>query len=153
MKKVNIWIEKNRETLWFAVLMHGLLLFFLLLIFKPVYETNDDMGISQMVNGVKCNIYAFTYRDPLAVNEETEAAAFVGFYLDKNVNIKDNKVYLNGEFTGYEGTKVNIEVKAQAVYAEADESKETLMEVLNKMTTNPWATTNNETTTPSGVNQ
>ncbi len=53
MKKVNVWMEKNREKLWFAVLMHGLLLFFLLLIFKPVYETNDDMGISQMVSGVK----------------------------------------------------------------------------------------------------
>lgn len=53
MKYIAQWMEKNREKLWFAVLSHGLLLFFLLLIFRPIYETNDDMGISQMVNGAK----------------------------------------------------------------------------------------------------
>ena len=46
-------IEKHREKLWFSVLVNILLLLILLLVFRPVYETNDDMGMANMVNGAK----------------------------------------------------------------------------------------------------
>lgn len=46
-------IEKHRESAWFSVLANVLLLLFLLLIFRPAYETNDDMGMANIVNGAK----------------------------------------------------------------------------------------------------
>ena len=47
------WIKKNKKKFWFALLINGALLLLLLLIFRPKYETNDDMGILCMVSGVK----------------------------------------------------------------------------------------------------
>ena len=53
MKKASIWFENKREKVWFSFLLNALILFGLVLLFRPVYETNDDMGIASMVNGVK----------------------------------------------------------------------------------------------------
>lgn len=110
------------------------------------YELTSHMSTKenpQMVNGQPCNIYVFTYSEPLTGGEETQAAAFVGFYLDKDVNVKDNKVYLDGRFTGYEGTTVDIAVKAQAVYTDSpEETQDDLMAALNAKSINPWATVN-----------
>ena len=46
------WIDKNKKKFWFSLLVNGALLLLLLLIFRPKYETNDDMGILCMVSGV-----------------------------------------------------------------------------------------------------
>lgn len=46
-------VEKHRQKLWFSVLINIILLLFLLLVFSPAYETNDDMGMANIVNGAK----------------------------------------------------------------------------------------------------
>ena len=69
------------------------------------------------VNGVESNLYCFTYKTPLAAGEITEAAAFVGFYLDSRVDVVNGRVLLDGVDTGFADTEVKIPVKAQAVQA------------------------------------
>ena len=46
-------IEKWKQKAWFSLLLNIILLALLLLIFKPGYETNDDIGIQNIVSGVK----------------------------------------------------------------------------------------------------
>ncbi|MDO4345661.1 MAG: hypothetical protein Q4C50_12775 [Eubacteriales bacterium] len=46
-------VNKNREKLSFAVLINAVLLAALLVVFRPGYETNDDMGLNCIVNGTK----------------------------------------------------------------------------------------------------
>lgn len=46
-------IEKWKQKAWFSLLLNVILLALLLLIFKPGYETNDDIGIQNIVSGVK----------------------------------------------------------------------------------------------------
>lgn len=47
------WISKNRKKVWFSLLLNSVILLILLLVFRPKYETNDDVGILCMVSGVK----------------------------------------------------------------------------------------------------
>lgn len=47
------WIEKRQGKLWFALLINIIILITLMIIYKPLYETNDDMGIISLVNGMK----------------------------------------------------------------------------------------------------
>ena len=47
------WIEKNKGKLWVSLVVNLIVLAILLLIYRPVYETNDDIAISTMVNGIK----------------------------------------------------------------------------------------------------
>ena len=44
-------LEQYRQKLWFSVLINAILLLLLLLVFRPAYETNDDMGMANIVNG------------------------------------------------------------------------------------------------------
>ncbi len=53
MKKVVVWADRNREKLWFSALLNVFFLVLILILFRPIYETNDDIGISNMVNGAK----------------------------------------------------------------------------------------------------
>lgn len=46
-------LEQYRQKLWFSVLINAILLLLLLLVFRPAYETNDDMGMANIVNGAK----------------------------------------------------------------------------------------------------
>lgn len=52
MNRAGNWIEKNREKVWFSIFINALILLVYLFLFRPVYETNDDMGICNIVNGV-----------------------------------------------------------------------------------------------------
>lgn len=70
-----------------------------------------------VVDGVKCNLYIFTYTKPLAGGSITDAAAFTGFYLDKTVNVVDGHILLDGVDTGFIDENVVIHVTAQAVQA------------------------------------
>lgn len=47
------WLKEQRERVWFAATVNLLILGILLLIFRPAFETNDDMGIALFVNGAK----------------------------------------------------------------------------------------------------
>lgn len=51
MKRLMIWIEKNRKKVWFSVGLNILILALMLLVMSPSYESNDDSTMSQMVNG------------------------------------------------------------------------------------------------------
>ena len=46
-------LKSRKESAWFSFLLNALLLIVLLVVFRPVYETNDDFGLANMVNGVK----------------------------------------------------------------------------------------------------
>ncbi|MCI6867620.1 MAG: hypothetical protein MR871_06660, partial [Lachnospiraceae bacterium] len=46
-------LKSRKESVWFSFLLNALLLIGLLVVFRPVYETNDDYGLANMVNGVK----------------------------------------------------------------------------------------------------
>lgn len=47
------WIGRNKKKVWFALLINTILLALLLVVFRPKYETNDDVGILCMASGVK----------------------------------------------------------------------------------------------------
>lgn len=51
MKK--ILSEEKRESVWFAILVNLIVLGSLLLVFRPSFETNDDMAIALFINGAK----------------------------------------------------------------------------------------------------
>lgn len=53
MKSMVECVRKNKEKLWLHLLMNAGILFLLLFFFRPSYETNDDMGIVNMVSGIK----------------------------------------------------------------------------------------------------
>ena len=51
MKRLTIWIDKNRKKVWFAVGLNVLILALMLLVMSPSFESNDDTTMCQMVNG------------------------------------------------------------------------------------------------------
>lgn len=48
-------IEKWKQKVWFSILLNIAILIGLVFIFRPGYETNDDIGIQNIVSGVKGN--------------------------------------------------------------------------------------------------
>lgn len=96
------------------------------------------------VNGVTCNIYAFTYNAPVASKASTPVAAIVGFYLDSSVDnyVDDagNLVYTyNDKAIDYDLTKgVTVPVYAQAVQSAGFETADAAFTAA-ALPTNPWA--------------
>lgn len=68
-----------------------------------------------LIDDIQHNLYVFTYCKPLAPNSTTDAAAFVGYYLDKNVNVVNGHLLLDGIDTGFTDEDVLVRVAAQAV--------------------------------------
>ena len=52
-KKLNIGKKAIDHPFCFAIAANLLLLILLLLIFRPIFETNDDIGLMNLVNGAK----------------------------------------------------------------------------------------------------
>ena len=52
-KKLNIGKKAIDHPFCFAIAANLLLLLLLLLIFRPIFETNDDIGLMNLVNGAK----------------------------------------------------------------------------------------------------
>lgn len=76
----------------------------------------EERGV-QNINGIDYNVYCFTRVEPLKAGD-TSAAAFVGFYLDKNVdyNDEDGCYYLGDAKIDYDlDNGVYIPVFAEAV--------------------------------------
>lgn len=94
------------------------------------------------VDGVLCNLYIFTYENPLAGGKITDAAAFTGFYLDKAVNVVDGHILLDGIDTGFTDDNVVIHVAAQAVQAYSFENAEAAFSAA-ALPGNPWLETDN----------
>lgn len=72
------------------------------------------------INEVAYNIYYRDYNKIMAANSETGSAAYVGFYLDKNVDYDNENGYytINGEKIDFDFTEgVNIPVYAVGVQA------------------------------------
>lgn len=97
-----------------------------------------DFTVKGTVDGIECNIYTFTYKTKLAPAATTPAAAFVGFYLDSDVDIVDGHITLDGVDTGFTSDSVKIHVKAQAVQAYGFNSAADAFRAINAAT-NPWA--------------
>lgn len=97
-----------------------------------------DFTVKGTVDGIECNIYTFTYETKLAPDATTPAAAFVGFYLDSDVDIVDGHITLDGVDTGFTSDSVKIHVKAQAVQAYGFNSAAAAFSAINAAT-NPWA--------------
>ncbi len=51
MRRLTIWIEANRKKAWFAVGLNVLVLAIMLLLMVPSFESNDDITMSELVNG------------------------------------------------------------------------------------------------------
>lgn len=90
------------------------------------------------VEGVMCNLYVFTYTEALAAGATTEAAAFVGFYLDDSADVVDGDIVLDGVNTGFRDDSVKIYVEAQAVQTYNMGSSAAAAFEAAGMTENPW---------------
>jgi len=113
--------------------------------FSAENETNEafnaitwEFSETAMVEGVLCNLYIFTYADPLPGGKTTDAAAFVGFYLDENVDIVNGHILLDGIDTGFTDDTVAIYIKAQAVQAYAMGERARGAFAAAGMNGNPW---------------
>lgn len=53
MKNTKSEMAESRKQVCYSLLENAVLLFILLLLFRPAYETNDDMGMALIVNGAK----------------------------------------------------------------------------------------------------
>lgn len=53
MKTKAAWLREQQEHVWFAALANLIVMCTLLLIFRPTFETNDDVAIALFVNGAR----------------------------------------------------------------------------------------------------
>lgn len=90
-----------------------------------------------VVDEVECNIYIFTYKNALVGGFTTEAAAFVGFYLDHNVDVVNGHILLGDVDTGYMDDTVRIYVETQAVLSDGFSTAEEAFTTV-QMPNNPW---------------
>ena len=91
-----------------------------------------------VIAGVECNIYVFTYTEPLEGGATTDAAAFVGFYLDSSVDIVDGHIFLDGTDTGFTDETVTVYAEVQAVQAYGFDTADEAF-AAGQMQDNPWA--------------
>ena len=96
------------------------------------------------INGVDYKIYSRTYTTALKANEATATPAYIGFYLDKTVDMNADGDYTvdwgNGpEVINYDLSEgVEIPVFAQAVQAAGFDSAEAAF-AASGLPANPWA--------------
>ncbi len=94
------------------------------------------------IDNIIYNLYTFTYNTPLGEGETTTAAAFTGFYLDRDVNVVNGHILLDDVDTGFTDEQVKIYVEAQAVQAYGFANVEAAFTEA-AMTDDPWRITNN----------
>ena len=109
-------------------------------------EWTDEIVVANptVINGVEYKIYSRTYTTALKANEATATPAYIGFYLDKTVDMNADGEYTvdwgNGpEVIDYDLSEgVEIPVFAQAIQAEGFDSAEAAF-AASGLPTNPWA--------------
>lgn len=69
-------------------------------------------------DGIEYNIYYRTYKTALAKNASTATPAYVGFYLDKNVDYNGTNYTINGNVINFDMTNIKVPVFAVGVQAE-----------------------------------
>ena len=109
-------------------------------------EWTDEIVVANptVINGVEYKIYSRTYTTALEANAVTATPAYIGFYLDKSVDMNAQGQYTvnwgNGpEVIRYDLSKgVKIPVFAQAIQAEGFASAEAAFDA-SGLPANPWA--------------
>lgn len=92
------------------------------------------------IDGIEYNVYSFTYQTALKAGKTTDAAAFVGFYLDEHIDCDPDTgiYYLDGQAINFDFSKpVIIPVAAQAVQASGFETADDAF-TASGLPTNPW---------------
>ena len=109
-------------------------------------EWTDEIVVANpiKINGVDYKIYSRTYTTALKAEEVTATPAYIGFYLDKSVDMNAQGQYTvnwgNGvEVIDYDLSKgVEIPVFAQAIQADGFDSAEAAF-AASGLPSNPWA--------------
>lgn len=109
-------------------------------------QWTDEIVVANptLIDGVEYKIYSRTYTTALKANEATATPAYIGFYLDKTVDMNADGEYTvdwgNGpEVINYNlSNGVKIPVFAQAIQAEGFDSA-TAAFAASGLPTNPWA--------------
>ena len=109
-------------------------------------QWTDEIVVANptMIDGVEYKIYSRTYTTALKANEVTATPAYIGFYLDKTVDMTADGEYTvnwgNGpETINYDLSQgVKIPVFAQAIQAEGFASAEAAF-AASGLPTNPWS--------------
>ena len=81
MKKLDSFILTHKNKLGFSVALNILVFVFYMLIFYPVYETNDDGGLLALVSGIK------GVHDPHMVYINTVLGHFFAFLYGLNQSV------------------------------------------------------------------
>ncbi|MCI6965847.1 CalY family protein [bacterium] len=111
-----------------------------------VGQWTDEIVVANptVINGVEYKIYSRTYTTALKANEVTATPAYIGFYLDKTVDMNADGDYTvdwgNGPVViNYDLSKgVEIPVFAQAIQADGFDSAEAAF-AASGLPANPWA--------------
>ena len=109
-------------------------------------QWTDEIVVANptVINGVEYKIYSRTYTTALKANEVTATPAYIGFYLDKTVDMNADGDYTvdwgNGpEVIDYDLSQgVEIPVFAQAIQADGFDSAEAAF-AASGLPANPWA--------------
>ena len=109
-------------------------------------QWTDEIVVANptVINGVEYKIYSRTYTTALEANEVTATPAYIGFYLDKTVDMNADGDYTvdwgNGpEVIDYDLSQgVEIPVFAQAIQADGFDSAEAAF-AASGLPANPWA--------------
>ena len=109
-------------------------------------QWTDEIVVANptVINGVEYKIYSRTYTTALKTNEVTATPAYIGFYLDKTVDMNADGDYTvdwgNGpEVIDYDLSQgVEIPVFAQAIQADGFDSAEAAF-AASGLPANPWA--------------
>lgn len=109
-------------------------------------QWTDEIVVANptVIDGVEYKIYSRTYTTALKADEVTATPAYIGFYLDKTVNMNADGKYTvdwgNGpEVINYDlSNGVKIPVFAQAIQADGFDSAEAAF-TASGLPTNPWA--------------
>lgn len=109
-------------------------------------QWTDEIVVANptVINGVEYKIYSRTYTTALKADETTATPAYIGFYLDKTVDMNADGKYTvdwgNGpEIINYDlSDGVTIPVFAQAIQAEGFDSAEAAF-TASGLPANPWA--------------
>ncbi len=94
----------------------------------------------EMADGIKYNIYYRSYNKILPENTETGSAAYVGFYLDKNVDYDGKDYTINGKVIDFAFENgITIPVYAIGVQAAGFNTADEAIEAAFGADYNPWA--------------
>lgn len=110
-------------------------------------QWTDEIVVANptVINGIEYKIYSRTYQTALEKNEVTATPAYIGFYLDKSVDMNAKGEYTVDWGKGPEVIKydlsngVTIPVFAQAIQASGFDSATAAFEA-SGLPSNPWAT-------------